>query len=56
LTDKKKVVTSETNLIPGSIIRNWKGEYGVVMQDKRILNVSKEEAERIAGVSLDQAS
>jgi hypothetical protein len=44
------------DLIPGSIIRNHKGEYGVVLEDKKILRVTKDQAERIAGVKFDQAN
>jgi hypothetical protein len=39
--------------VPGTILKNCKGEYGVVLENNLILRVSKEQAEFIAGARLD---
>ena len=41
--------------VPGTILKNCKSEYGVVLEDGRICIVSKEQAEFIAGKKLDEA-
>jgi hypothetical protein len=52
LTEPTRAEKARENLVPGTIIKNVKGEYGVVLPDGRVMQISKEQAEYIAGQKL----
>jgi len=43
----EKVRVGDQEMIPGTILRNCRGEYGMVMRDGQILRMPKEEAEKL---------